>query len=466
MKIAMSVLGFGALFAGFVQIPGVDDVVHRFLHGSFLDSKLYEQGPTTTDAPYRGLLIGGADLGARDRDRLLRLPRATAAGRRPCRSATAGLHDFLENEVVLRRGDRPALRPPRPRRRPLGQLDLRALRDPGPGRRGGDLARGASAGVRGAQSGYLRSYALLLVTGFAGLGLYFLCRLMRSAVVIRDLLWAPLTLGADRRAFPGRSPAGSRRSDRSSRSWSAIVVVAGFDPSGGLQHTVDASWIPTLGVRYQLGVDGISLFLVLLTAVLWLAATLWSAINPPERPRTLLPDVRACGDGGARSLPRSGPDPVRPLLRPDADPVLLPLRELGDGASGPPRGGRGTDPAAARDAQDVHLHAGRLAADAGRGDRHRGPRRGRRRRRLQHAAPGGGSARHRQPVLDLLVLRRRLPGEDAGLPAARLDARRLPGRAAAGARALLRASSPRSAPTASCASCCRSSRRRPTTSRR
>jgi NADH-quinone oxidoreductase subunit L len=37
-----------------------------------------------------------------------------------------------------------------------------------------DLVRGASAGVRGAQSGYLRSYALLLVTGFAGLGLYFL----------------------------------------------------------------------------------------------------------------------------------------------------------------------------------------------------------------------------------------------------------------------------------------------------
>ena len=37
-----------------------------------------------------------------------------------------------------------------------------------------DLVRGAGAGVRGAQSGYLRSYALLLVTGFAGLGLYFL----------------------------------------------------------------------------------------------------------------------------------------------------------------------------------------------------------------------------------------------------------------------------------------------------
>ncbi|HET8592057.1 MAG TPA: NADH-quinone oxidoreductase subunit L, partial [Solirubrobacterales bacterium] len=37
-----------------------------------------------------------------------------------------------------------------------------------------ELARGANAGVRGAQSGYLRSYALFLIAGFAGLGLYFL----------------------------------------------------------------------------------------------------------------------------------------------------------------------------------------------------------------------------------------------------------------------------------------------------
>ena len=61
--------------------------------------------------------------------------------------------------------------------------------------------------------------------------------------------------------------------------------MADFDRSGGLQHTVDESWIPALGVRYQLGIDGISIFLVLLTAVLWLAATIWSAINTPERQR-------------------------------------------------------------------------------------------------------------------------------------------------------------------------------------
>jgi NADH-quinone oxidoreductase subunit L len=34
--------------------------------------------------------------------------------------------------------------------------------------------RGASGAVRAVQSGFLRSYALLLVGGFAGLALYFL----------------------------------------------------------------------------------------------------------------------------------------------------------------------------------------------------------------------------------------------------------------------------------------------------
>jgi len=67
----------------------------------------------------------------------------------------------------------------------------------------------------------------------------------------------------------------------------AIVLVLGFDPdAAGLQHPVDESWIPDLGVRYQLGVDGISIFLVLLTTLLWSAATLYSAFHPPDRART------------------------------------------------------------------------------------------------------------------------------------------------------------------------------------
>jgi NADH-quinone oxidoreductase subunit L len=37
-----------------------------------------------------------------------------------------------------------------------------------------DTVRGLGVVVRGAQSGFVRAYALLLVGGFAGLGLYFL----------------------------------------------------------------------------------------------------------------------------------------------------------------------------------------------------------------------------------------------------------------------------------------------------
>ena len=35
----MAILGFGALFAGFLQIPGVTDVVEGFLEGTFEGSR-------------------------------------------------------------------------------------------------------------------------------------------------------------------------------------------------------------------------------------------------------------------------------------------------------------------------------------------------------------------------------------------------------------------------------------------
>jgi NADH-quinone oxidoreductase subunit M len=104
--------------------------------------------------------------------------------------------------------------------------------------------------------------------------------------VIQIMLWAPLAAGLLACLVPGRVAGWVAALGSLVSLALAIAIVVGFDPSGGLQHTVDESWIPTLGVRYQLGIDGISLFLVLLTAVLWLAATLWSAINTPERPRT------------------------------------------------------------------------------------------------------------------------------------------------------------------------------------
>src|SRR3989454_489617 len=38
-----------------------------------------------------------------------------------------------------------------------------------------------------------------------------------------------------------------------------------FAPAGGMQFILDAPWIPSWGIRYTVGVDGISLFMVLLT---------------------------------------------------------------------------------------------------------------------------------------------------------------------------------------------------------
>jgi NADH-quinone oxidoreductase subunit L len=172
MKIAMSLLGFGALFGGFVQIPGVDDVVHSFLHGSFEDSSLYEQEPSTADA-YRGLSIGAvlSILGiAVAAYMYLRAPGTTAALQR----RLAAVHTFLErkwyfDEAIDILIVRPSLAVGRWANSTFERYVVQGLVDGAT-----DIAKGANAAVRGAQSGYLRSYALLLVTGFAGLALYFL----------------------------------------------------------------------------------------------------------------------------------------------------------------------------------------------------------------------------------------------------------------------------------------------------
>ena len=60
----------------------------------------------------------------------------------------------------------------------------------------------------------------------------------------------------------------------------AIGLVGDFDSGAtGLQHAVNETWIPDLGVSWSLGVDGISIFLVLITAVLWVAAIAFSALK-------------------------------------------------------------------------------------------------------------------------------------------------------------------------------------------
>lgn len=58
-----------------------------------------------------------------------------------------------------------------------------------------------------------------------------------------------------------------------------------FDPGGGLQFHEWHSWIPTLGIDYFVGVDGLNLLLVLLTAII-APVTVLASWDVPARQRT------------------------------------------------------------------------------------------------------------------------------------------------------------------------------------
>jgi NADH-quinone oxidoreductase subunit M len=59
----------------------------------------------------------------------------------------------------------------------------------------------------------------------------------------------------------------------------AIAFVVDFEAGGGLQHVTDETWIAELGIHYKLGVDGLNLFLVLLTTLAFSVSILWAALE-------------------------------------------------------------------------------------------------------------------------------------------------------------------------------------------
>jgi NADH-quinone oxidoreductase subunit M len=66
----------------------------------------------------------------------------------------------------------------------------------------------------------------------------------------------------------------------------AVVLAAGFDHSrpARMQGTTDIGWIPALGIRIHLGVDGVSLPLIVLTALLTFLCALHAYFKTPEGP--------------------------------------------------------------------------------------------------------------------------------------------------------------------------------------
>ncbi len=67
----------------------------------------------------------------------------------------------------------------------------------------------------------------------------------------------------------------------------AVLLLFDFETGAdGLQYVTDDSWISELGVRYTLGIDGLNLWLVGLTTLLFAASALWICVRPPaERTR-------------------------------------------------------------------------------------------------------------------------------------------------------------------------------------
>ena len=104
--------------------------------------------------------------------------------------------------------------------------------------------------------------------------------------MINVLLWLPLAFGFVGLLLPKRLVGWWATLGAVATLACAIGMVFDFDSgSSGLQHGVDVAWISGLGVDYSLGIDGLNLFLILLTAVLWVGGVAFAAFRQWERPQ-------------------------------------------------------------------------------------------------------------------------------------------------------------------------------------
>ena len=104
-------------------------------------------------------------------------------------------------------------------------------------------------------------------------------------IYLSILLWLPLAFGLIALVVPAR--ASGKVTLLGALLTLAYVVEAlfQFTSGGGLQFGTDETWIADLGISYKLGMDGLNLFLVLLTALLWAACTLWADLRGEWRQR-------------------------------------------------------------------------------------------------------------------------------------------------------------------------------------
>jgi NADH-quinone oxidoreductase subunit L len=172
MGAAMSVLGVLAVVGGYIQIPGVDEVITEFLVPTFEDSPL-EAIHEPTSSAWIGLGVGGviSILGVAIAYYLYVANPGTTTR---LIARARHIHEFLLHKWYFDEAQdalvyRPTTGFGRFANAVFERFVVQGLIAGTVG-----LVRSVGVVVRGAQSGFVRSYAALLIGGFAALGLYFL----------------------------------------------------------------------------------------------------------------------------------------------------------------------------------------------------------------------------------------------------------------------------------------------------
>jgi NADH-quinone oxidoreductase subunit L len=173
MRVAMGVLALGAVVAGLVQVPGVTQVIERFLAPSFEGSALFDARPPAS------LVVVGLALGAVLSVSgialawLVWVRRPGTAGR--IRQRLSGVYELLVNKWYFDElYDRTFVAPGAALGRFAQQTFERVFIDGTLVGGTTGIVRAGSAAVRAAQSGFLRYYAAALVFGVAAVVFYFL----------------------------------------------------------------------------------------------------------------------------------------------------------------------------------------------------------------------------------------------------------------------------------------------------
>ncbi|MEJ7715581.1 MAG: NADH-quinone oxidoreductase subunit M [Thermoleophilaceae bacterium] len=92
-------------------------------------------------------------------------------------------------------------------------------------------------------------------------------------------------------SFPARAAralAGGGRHGGGARLRGGRALLHFDSAKAGQQAVTDQNWISELGIRYHLGLDGLNLFMVVMTALLWVPSAIWGAVRTSERPRLFM----------------------------------------------------------------------------------------------------------------------------------------------------------------------------------